>query len=88
MVKKRRDGDCGTLYLENIILSRYVIFDEHLLISDFRDDSNHNASNQSYGTILDPFLLATGILSLVFNVLSLGVVHVINSFRVLENRLN
>ena len=66
-----------------IILSRDVIFDEHLLISDFRDDSYHNASNQSYGTILDPFLLATGILGLVYHVLSFGVLHVINSFRVL-----
>ena len=59
-----------------------MIFDEHLLNSDFRDDS-HNASIQSYGTILDPFLLAAGIINLVYHVLYLGVVHVINRFQVL-----
>jgi hypothetical protein len=49
----------------NIILSRDVIFDENLLISDFKDDHNPKTSKQADCTLLDPFLLATQILGLV-----------------------
>ena len=47
-----------------IILSRDVTFDENLLISDFKEDSDPHASRQSQFNLINPYLLASKILGL------------------------
>lgn len=47
-----------------IILSRDVIFEEGLLISDFKVDSNSHAPKLSQYNLVNPYLLASEILSL------------------------
>jgi hypothetical protein len=47
-----------------IILSRDVTFDENLLISDFKEDSDPHATRQSQHNLINPYLLASKILGL------------------------